>query len=367
MTPQKPKFIPGLKLNEMFYREVVGPLMKKNFPNLKYSAGVVGDGSDVLGLDTPMSTDHNWGPRMTIFLRKRDFKKYFPRIDKMLRTQLPYQYKGFSTNFVNDPESYLRDRPVIKKRGEINHLFSIHTIQSFLHHYLAFDRDREVKLEDWLTFPEQSLVEVTGGKIFYDGLGELIELRKKLSYYPHDIWLYAMRVQWGKINNELSFHARAGARGDEIGSRVLAAKMVNMIIHMAFLLERKYSPYSKWYTTAFQKLPISRKLKPMLMKIVTSPDWEVRQNNIALAHKVLAEKHNQLGITKPLSTDISDFYGRGFAVLNPVPYIKELEKNIQDKKLRNMKYVLGKIDQFVDHTKINQEEHVYRRFRFLIE
>lgn len=53
------RFIPGLKLNELFYKEVVGPILKSEFPNLKYSAGLIGSGSEVLGYDTQQSTDHH--------------------------------------------------------------------------------------------------------------------------------------------------------------------------------------------------------------------------------------------------------------------------------------------------------------------
>ena len=35
---------------------------------LPYAAALVGGGSQVLGYDTPMSTDHDWGPAVTLFL-----------------------------------------------------------------------------------------------------------------------------------------------------------------------------------------------------------------------------------------------------------------------------------------------------------
>src|SRR4051812_37247893 len=91
-SPPAPAFMPGMLLNESFYREVVGPLMREHFPDLRYSAGMVGHGSDVLGFDSEKSMDHNWGPHLNIFLSEPDFVAYKHRIDEMLATKLPYTY-----------------------------------------------------------------------------------------------------------------------------------------------------------------------------------------------------------------------------------------------------------------------------------
>ena len=64
------EFIKGLELNRSFYKEIVASLFKEHLPDLKYSAAFIGYGSDVPGYDTEISMDHNWGPRMQIFLSK---------------------------------------------------------------------------------------------------------------------------------------------------------------------------------------------------------------------------------------------------------------------------------------------------------
>jgi hypothetical protein len=58
------EFVPGLKLAELFYKEAVRPVLLKHFPRLRYSAALIGHGSEVLGFDTERSTDHHWGPRV---------------------------------------------------------------------------------------------------------------------------------------------------------------------------------------------------------------------------------------------------------------------------------------------------------------
>src|SRR6266567_3385219 len=65
-------FLPGTMLAGRYYLEVVRPLLDGHAPGLEHSAALIGWGSDVLGFDSPRSTDHNWGPRCLIFLGPGD-------------------------------------------------------------------------------------------------------------------------------------------------------------------------------------------------------------------------------------------------------------------------------------------------------
>jgi len=79
------QFMPGLELNRLFYSEVIQPLLAARFPDVVYSAGLIGYGSDVLGYDTAISTDHEWGPRLLIFLRRDSEQKH--RLQASVRGQ----------------------------------------------------------------------------------------------------------------------------------------------------------------------------------------------------------------------------------------------------------------------------------------
>ena len=86
------KFIPGLRLSESYYKQVLEPILSSKFPRLEYSAGLLGSGSEVLGYDTPQSRDHNWGLRLFLFLNDDDLKAKGDEIDEELKMNLPTRF-----------------------------------------------------------------------------------------------------------------------------------------------------------------------------------------------------------------------------------------------------------------------------------
>ena len=83
------QFVPGLELNRRFYFEAVNPILVTDFPNLQFSAARIGKGSEVLGYDTPLSTDHDWGPRLQLFLRASVYEQFQAEVIERLRHRLP--------------------------------------------------------------------------------------------------------------------------------------------------------------------------------------------------------------------------------------------------------------------------------------
>jgi hypothetical protein len=94
-----PEFIPGLQLSEAFYQEAVRPVLESSFPALRYSAALIGWGSDAAGYDTPVSRDHLWGPRLILFLPEADFDSTREAVYNALRYGLPVAFRGYSTHF----------------------------------------------------------------------------------------------------------------------------------------------------------------------------------------------------------------------------------------------------------------------------
>jgi hypothetical protein len=172
-----------VELNRLFYWDVIRPLLSERFPDLVYSAGLLGSGSDVLGFDTAVSTDHEWGPRGLLFLRDEDYVGLAPAIDAVLRRELPTTFRGFSTSFGPSDGSGVRSMAP-SEPGRIEHHVELHTLRGFVQRELGVEPDAQLSARDWLTFLEQRLLHVTAGAVYYDGLQALAGLRERFIYYP---------------------------------------------------------------------------------------------------------------------------------------------------------------------------------------
>jgi len=327
-----PRFIPGLTLSELFYNDIVEPLLAAHYPHLKYSAGLLGPGSEVLGYDTPQSTDHHWGPRLLLFLSDSDFHRAQNIIWTMLSEKLPYMFQGYSVNF-GKPDRFGVQLLHEITCGPVNHRVEIVTVKSFFKEHLNINPYQELTSSNWLSFSEHKLLEVTQGKIFHDDL-HLEEIRKKFIYYPRDIWLFLLSRQWNRISQEEAFMGRCGAVGDELGSKILTARLVEHLMKLCFLMERVYSPYSKWFGTAFMTLKSSNTLAPIFTEVLRAQSWKKRENYLCQAYTEIAILHNKLGITKPMETQVSPFYNRPYLIIHARDFSEEIKKFIADEKLK---------------------------------
>jgi Domain of unknown function (DUF4037) len=333
----------GLLLNHLFYEEIVAPLLKSHSPDLRYSAALIGWGSDVLGYDDLQSTDHNWGVRFQLFLTEQDFEKRRKVMHDILDAHLPADFRGYSVAFemkVNEDQQ--------SESGSLKHNIEVGTIGQYFSRYLGCDPHGELKAADWLTFSEHKLLAVTSGKVFYDGLNELEPIRRKFQYYPRDVWLYLLAAQWEKISEQEAFVGRCGYVGDELGSMLIAAWQVKNLMRLCFLMEQKYAPYSKWFGTAFNRLPCAAELSPIFMRVLQSQDWKTRQEFLAQAYEVVARLHNSLGITIPLNEKAAPYYDRPYLVIGDGRYGEELRKSIASEAVRKIKYNIGSLNEFVD-------------------
>ncbi len=363
----KSKFIPGLKLSEMFYHEAVKPILNTEFSDLNYSAALLGSGSEVLGFDTPQSTDHHWGPRVQLFLSEEDFQKYKEEISSIMSKKLPYKFKDITTNFGNPDKIGVQMLEDIEE-GTINHRVTIDTIKTFFNSTLAINPYDEISIEDWLTFPEQHLLTVTAGKVFHDGLSELNSIKEKFNYYPHDIWLHLLASQWTKISQEDAFMGRCGDVGDEIGSRVIANRLIQFLMKLCFLMDKKYAPYSKWLGTGFSKLEIANKLMPIFEQVQSTNGWKERERHLSLAYEIVAEKHNSLNLTDALEVKVSSFHDRPYLVIHGEKFADAIKEQIKDNKVKQIaERNIGSVDQFVDATDVLSHPKITKKLKIVYE
>jgi len=342
-------FIPGLKLSELFYSEAAKPILESFFPQVSYSAALLGWGSEVLGYDDIQSSDHHWGPRFFLFLSPNDYEQYKDAISETLSHKLPHRFRGYSTNFGEPDEIGVR-LPAATESGPVNHMIHIETIESFFKWYLGCNAYGPITAVDWLSFSEHKLLGVTSGRVFHDGLGELEEMRRKFHYYPRDVWLYQLAAQWIKIDEDREFVSRCGDVGDELGSMVIAARQVNKLMRLCFLMERRYAPYTKWFGRGFSELECAAELEPIFRDVLKSSTWKERESNFARAYRIIARMHNALKITRPIVEDVSNYHGRPYMVFESPDLVRDIIDSFTDAEVKAIKHGLGSVNQFVDST-----------------
>ncbi len=159
-----------------------------------------------------------------------------------------------------------------------------------------------------------------------------------------------MASQWRKISQEEAFVGRTHQVEDELGSRVVAARMVREIMRLCFIQEKKYIPYTKWFGKGFQQLESAAHLTPVLLDVISVTDFESRESKLSEAYEYVATRHNNLNITEQLEAEVSDFWDRPFKVIHGERFEKAIKDEIKSEILKNLTIKFGSVDQFVDDT-----------------
>ena len=347
----------GIELSRRFYEEVVRPWLKTTAPDLQHSAALVGYGSELLGFDDELSKDHNWGPRVHLFVGRGSF-------DQRARGLVAEFSRAAPTHFLGEPIGW-RSRPHAPAGGSeavgaIDHGLEIHTIEATLERLLGIRSVENLSLVQWLAFPEQRLLAFTGGSVFHDDSGLLTQARSALAYFPDDVWLYKIACQWRRIAEEQAFVGRAGQVGDDLGSRVVASRLVGDVMRMAFLLSRRYAPYSKWFGSAFGTLPLADVLAPLLRQVLLSEEWQERGAALASAYLVLARHQLADGIGGKVEPVVGPYFERPFTTINADDLIDATFQEIKDPSVKKLP-VVGSLDQVSDLTPVLEDPPASQR------
>jgi hypothetical protein len=339
-------FVPGVRLAERLYQDAVAPLLRSAFPSLPHAAALIGPGSEVLGFDTARSTDHNWGPRLQLFLPPQE-RARGRQVSALLAERLPGTVLGYPTNLVVDPASGTRH--MATGAGPIAHGVEITDLAGWFETHLGFQPGEPISTAQWLAVPTQNLAAATGGAVFHDDTGELTTARHQLAWYPSDVWRYVLASQWQRIAEEEPFVGRCGEVGDELGSAVNAARLVRDLMRLILLQQRAYPPYNKWLGSAVARLPGAGDILPTLGTAVTAPTWQQREAALAHAYEWTATVHNQLDLTPVLDPAPRRFHDRPFRVLGAERFAAALRATISDRRLRDLP-LIGAVDQWIDNT-----------------
>jgi Domain of unknown function (DUF4037) len=315
----------GLELARRFYDEAVRPILERSFPRLEHAAGLIGPGSEILGYDDDLSTDHDWGPRAQLFVRDAGFA---PEVESALARELPAEFGGFRAHRVEvfATADYLRER------------IGVDPLEGF-------------GVADWLMTPSQRLLELTAGAVFADPIGDLTRVRELLDWYPHDVWLVVMAGHWRRV-------AQLEHVAGRTASRVVAASLVRELMRLALLQERRYPPYAKWLETAYAAL--KRPEAPVLEAALAAASAPERKAALVEASEAVARRHGELGVTEPVEPTVRPFHDRPYLVLLADRFVNALHEAVSDPALP-ARAPAGGIDAIVDNAHILTRPALWRR------
>jgi hypothetical protein len=343
-----PEFLPGVRLCEVFYRQAVRPLLDEHYPGLPHTAARVGPGSDVLGYDTARSTDHDWGPRLTLLLHPADAARHAAAISAMLTRRLPKHVLGWPTHFT-PPDA--RVRVMTATDGPVAHRVDITTYDAWVR--AQFGAPFDATLLDWVATPTQVFAETVGGAVYHDELGELTRLREQVAWYPPDVWRYVLAAQWTHIAQEEAFPGRSAEAGDPAGERLLTARLARHVMRLRLLQARTYPPYSKWLGTAYRGLT-----GDPAGDGAGAPAGD-GSGTLLDAFEAAGRAQNELRLSAVVDATRRPFHDRPWQVIDGGRYAAALHDAISDPAVRRLPPV-GAIDQYVDNTDLLCTPHLRR-------
>ena len=305
-----------------------------------------GTGSDVLGYDTAQSTDHGWGPHVLVFVVATDVAA----VRTAIGPGLPATFRGWPVVYGSD-------------RVPFQHHVRVTTLAEWLMGHLGVDPRAGMTAVDWLTIPQQRLLEVTSGPVFADPDGALRGVQRLLAAFPPQVRLWMLGCQWDRLGEEEAFVGRAAQVGDELGARIIAARLVRELMRVGFLVAGAYWPYTKWLGTAFARLSIADELAPLFDDVVAA-GASSREDALVAAFAATARAHNASELTAPVDPTARPFHTRPFRVLGADRFADACRAALTDPSLAALPPV-GSVDQVVDSTPVLSSIGTARRLRAL--
>ena len=313
----------GLELSEKFYNEYGAHMIHNDFSRIeKYIAvGLVGSGSECFGFDDDLSTDHDFEPGFCIFIPGEDIidnKTAF--LLERAYAKLPKEFLGYKRN-------------VLSPVGGNRH--GVIRISDFLKEKTG-TYDGKLRLTDWFFVPEQSLAELTNGKVFFDGLGMFTEIRENFRFLPDDIRLkkiagnLLLMGQSGQYN-----YNRCIKRRDSAAAQLSAIEFVKSTLNVIFLLNKTYAPYYKWSFKALKEQKVLCELYDSLEYIISSGN-----SNIEAKAKIdIIERICELVICELVKNGITGYNGNDVE-----KHAYSVNDHISDASVRNLHILYGAPD-----------------------
>ncbi len=311
----------GLEIARAYWQEYGQEMLNRDFPELaeKAAAGLCGSGSECLGYDDSISEDHDFEPGFCLFLpgeEEVDRREAF-RLERAYAA-LPKEFRGYR-------------RAPLSPVGGNRH--GVIRLADFLREKTG-TADGQLTKAQWLTVPEQNLLEVTDGEIWQDRDGRMTEIRRRLARMPEDIRLRKLSGELLIMNQSGQYNYRRCLDHGETGAALLASgAFVRAAIHALLLLDGKYMPYYKWAFRALRSGGEKRREQAGRLEEILSGgtgEEEALDREILIAETAqeVAEELQERELTSASCCDLEQ-------------HAYSVEDRIGDPEIRNMHILSG--------------------------
>ncbi|MDR0818491.1 MAG: DUF4037 domain-containing protein [Oscillospiraceae bacterium] len=303
----------GLELSRRYWAEVVSPALTERFGDrftLRAAAGLVGDGSECYGFDDETSQDHDFGPRVQIWLNDSDYAEFGAELQSAY-IELPRNFLGY--NGVN-----------LSQFGDGRE--GVFPVSRFYARYIG-RTELPQTLNEWRVIPEVNLSIVTNGEVFTDPAGEFTAFRSGLlEFYPEDLRLKKIAAHCMKAAQAGQYnYPRSVKRGEYTAAFLAAGEFAQVAASLVFLLNRRYTPFYKWIPRALRELPALGKFTADELGAIaeSGSDYFSGAEHIERLSAAIIEYMQSGGLTESKS----DF------LLDHAPYVQAKIKDEQLKRL----------------------------------
>ncbi len=305
----------GIEISRAYFEEYGLPMLREQFPDMLgyIAAGIMGSGSECIGFDDELSRDHDYEAGFCIFLPGEDVvDRRTAFLMERAYSRLPREFMGIKRPLMMPAGGQRRG---VMRTGEF---FLDRTGTS----------DGILSVDSWFGIPEQSLLECVNGEIFFDGYGEVSEIRERLQYYPDDI----MKK---KLAGELMIMAQSGQynykrcidHGEEAAAQLAVFSFVKSAMSAVFMLNRRYMPFYKWSFRALRSLPRLALLAELFEYLITTDNsQDLRKEKYDVIEAVASDISDELmeqKISKAVCSDLEK-------------HASSINDSIEDPGIRNM-------------------------------
>ncbi len=278
----------GLELSKAYFETYGKPMLLEKYPDYaeRIAAGLCGEGSECLGFDDAISTDHDFGPGFCLWLTAEDYAAIGEQLQKDYES-LPQEFNGMPAR--NTTET---------GQGRVG----VMTIDDFFRRYTGFASAPDMKKEEpyWLMLEPESLRTVTNGEVFYDPSGVFTERQNAFRFYPRTVRLKRLAAALASMAQAGQYNFARMKKRKDTGAAFLAfSAFIDQTIAAAFLLNHQYMPFYKWKMRAMDDFICLKELKGRLEALITAgPAAETAQQQIEEICAMFVNELHRQGITK---------------------------------------------------------------------